>query len=167
MIPLDSTTAIFPRMPTGRTIAGEFPLTIIKPPVVDVKCRASPSAISSPIYRLLRSRNQHRNSSASSARRCCSAKTEYKQFLPERVDVFELKDATGQSLQLESVLHGHGRSTCTLPDNIDKCQGKSVPSRRSSLVSSAKERLVCLHDETLGEVIIIQISELVLTSLFI
>ena len=155
MIPLDSATAIFPRMPTGRTIAGEFPLTIIKPPVVDVKCRASPSAISSPIYRLLRSRNQRRNSSASSARSCCSAKTEYKQFLPERVDVFELKDATRQSMQVESVLRGHGRCACTLPDKIDKCQEKSVPSRRSSLVSSAKERLVSLHDETLGEDIII------------
>lgn len=151
MIPLDSATVIFPRMPTGRTIAGEFPLTIIKPPVVDVKCRASPSAISSPIYRLLRSRNQRRNSSASSVRSGCSAKTECKQFLPERVDVFELKDAKRQSMQVESVLPGHSRSTCTLPDNIDKSQEKSVPSRRSSLVSSAKERLVSLHDVTLGE----------------
>jgi len=155
MIPLDSATAIFPRMPTGRTIPGEFPLTIIKPPVADVKCRASPSAISSPIYRLLRSRNQRRNSSASSARSCCSVKTEYKQFLPERVDVFELKDATRQTMQVESVLRGHGRSTCTLPDNIDKCQQKSAPSRRSSLVSSAKGRLVSLRDETLDEGIII------------
>ena len=154
MIPLDSATAIFPRMPTGMTIAGEFPLTIIKPPVIDVKCRASPSAISSPIYRLLRSRNQRRNSSASSTRTCGSAKTEYKQFLPERVDVFEIKDATRQSMQVESVLRGHGRSTCTLPDNMDKCHEKSGPSRRSSLVSSAKERLVCVHDETLGEDII-------------
>ena len=161
MIPLDSATAIFPRMPTGMTIAGEFPLTIIKPPVVDVKCRASPSAISSPIYRLLRSRNQRRNSSATSSGTCCSAKTENKQFLPERVDVFELKDATRQSMQVESVLRGHGRSTSTLPDNMHKCYEKSGPARRNSLVSSAKESLVCLHDETSGEDII---SDLVLTS---
>lgn len=164
MILPDSTTATFPRMPTGRTIAGEyegeFPLTIIKPPVEDVKCRDSPSAISSPIYRLLRSRNQRRNSSALSARSCCSA--EYKQILPERVDVFEVKDATRRCMQVQSILRGHRQSTCTLPDNIDKCQEKSEASRRNSLVLSAKERLVILHDETLGEVTIIQISGLVI-----
>lgn len=147
MIPLESSTAILPRMPTGRSITGEFPLTIIKPPIADVKCR-TPSAISSPIYRLLRSRNQRRNSSASSVRSCCSNKDECKQFLPERVDVFELKDATRQNLQVESVLRGHA---CTLPANINKYQEKPVHSRRNSLISSAKERRVSVEDEILGE----------------
>ena len=151
MIPLDSATAILPRMPTGRAIPGDFPLTIIKPPVVDVKCRTTPSAISTPIYRLLRSRNQRRNSSASSVRSTCSTRTECKQFLPERVDVFELKHGTRQNMQLESVSRDHGRSTCTLPDSVDNCHEKSAPSRRSSLISSAKERRVSLQDEQLGK----------------
>lgn len=141
MIPLESATAILPRMPTGRTIAG---LTIIKPPVVDVKCRTSTSAISSPLYRLLRSRNQRRNSSASSVRSSCSAKTECRQFLSERVEIFELKDDTRQSVQVESVLRGH---SLRLADN---CQKKSVPSRRSSLISSARECRVNIQ-EALGE----------------
>lgn len=133
MILPDSTTAIFHRMPTGRTIAGEyegeFPLTIIKPPVEDVKCRDSPSAISSPIYRLLRSRNQRRNSSASSARSCCSPK--YKQFLSKRVDVFEFKDATRQCMQGQSVLYDNllvhctsKQYACTLTPSVDSwCAG--------------------------------------------
>ena len=151
MIPLESVTAVLPKMPTGRSITGEFPLTIIKPPIVDVKRRTSPSAISSPIYRLLRSKNQRRNSSASSVRSCCSDKVECKQFLTERVDVFELKDGTRQNMQIESVLRGHSRSTCTLPDNIDKCLEKAGLSRRSSLISSAKEHRVTQRDELLGE----------------
>lgn len=149
MIPLESATAILPRMPTGRSITGDFPLTIVKPPVAEVKCSRSPSAISSPIYRLLRSRNQRRNSSASSLRSCCSKKTECNQFLPERVDVFELKDDTRQNMQVDAVLRGHSQCMFTLPDNIDKYQKRSGPSR--SLISSAKERLVSLQDDLLGE----------------
>ncbi|KAL9970978.1 hypothetical protein ACROYT_G023450 [Oculina patagonica] len=81
----------------------------------------------------------------------CSNKAECNQFLPERVDVFELKDATRQNLQVESVLRGHA---CTFPANINKYQKKPVHSRRNSLISSAKERRVRVEDEILdpGEI---------------
>lgn len=149
MIPLESATAILPRMPTGRAMTGEFPLTIIKPPVLDVKARASPSSVSSPIYRLLRSRNQRRNSSASSAHSCCSTKPECKEFVTERVEVFDLKE-TGQQRH-ESSLQCQNKVTLTLPDNRNNCQEKSGHSGRSSLISSAKERDIFTQEQPLGK----------------
>ena len=149
MIPLESTTAILPRMPTGRTISGDFPLTIIKPPIVDVRCGASPSAISSPIIRLLRSRNQRRNSSASSVRSNCSRRTEYGEFLPERVEVVEVENGAPQNMQIKSVFRAHKQSCCTSPDNICNCH--AISSRRGSLISSATERRINLQDEPFGK----------------
>ena len=145
MIPLESTTAILPRMPTGRTISGDFPLTIIKPPIVDVRCGASPSAISSPIIRLLRSRNQRRNSSASSN----SRRTEYGEFLPERVEVVEVENGAPQNMQIKSVFRAHKQSCCTSPDNICNCH--AISSRRGSLISSATERRINSQDEPFGK----------------
>ena len=151
MIPLESATAILPRMPTGRAITGEFPLTIIKPPVVDVKARASPSAVSSPIYRLLRSRNQRRNSSASSARSSCSTKPECKEFVTERVEVFDLKVTGQQRHEPSHLLQCQNQDTFTLPDKRNNCQEKSGHSRRSSLISSAKERHIFTQEQSLGK----------------
>ena len=152
MIPLDSATAILPRMPTGRSITAEFPLTIIKPPVVDTKCRSNSPAVSSPIYRLLRSRRQQRNSSASSVQSGCNNRTECKDFLAERVEVFQLKDNTGQHEHVESVLlQGQKQSTCPLPDNIGNYQKELVTSRQNSLISPTKERHTSIQEEPLGE----------------
>lgn len=149
MIPLDNAIAILPRMTTGMAITGDFPLTIIKPPVLDT--RSSPSAISSPIYRLLQSRKQRRNSSASSARSNCSTTTESKEFVTERVEVFELKD-TGRHPHVESLLLQCPKQTaCALRVNIGDCQEKSAPSRRSSLISSAKERHISIQEQPLGK----------------
>ena len=139
MIPLDSTTAVLPRMSTGRSITGEFPLTIIKPPALDVKSRSSPSAISSPIYRLVRSSNQRRNSSASSLRSSCSTKPECKEFVTERVEVFELKDTVRHSHVESLLLQCENQDTCTFPSNIGMCQEKTPYFRRNSLISSAKD----------------------------
>ena len=151
MIPLDSTTAILPRMPTGRSITGEFPLTIIKPPALDVKSRSSPSAISSPIYRLVRSSNQRRNSSASSLRSSCNTKPECKEFVTERVEVFELKDTVRHSHVESLLLQCENQDTCTFPSNIGMCQEKTPYSRRNGLISSAKDRRISIQDNPLGK----------------
>lgn len=148
MIPLESATAILPRMPTGRTISGDFPLTIIKPPIVDVRCKAGPSAISSPIIRLLRSRNQRKNSSATSVRSNCSTGSECQQFLRERGDVVEGGNGALQNMQINSVVCVHKQTSCTLPDNIGNCH--AISSSRGRLISSAKERSTSLQDEPFG-----------------
>ena len=105
MIPLDSATAILPRMPTGRALAAEFPLTIIKPPILDTKCRSNSPAVSSPIYRLLQSRNRRRNSSASSVQSTLNNRIESTEFVTQRVQVFELRDSSCQRLNVDSVSH--------------------------------------------------------------
>lgn len=132
MIPLESATVILPRMPTtGKAATGEFNLTIMKPPVLDVnsKSRTSPSLTSSPVYRLLRSRNQRRNSSAP-----C------KVIVPERVEVFELT-STGHRGDVESALlqESANKDAYILPDHIRNCQGRLLPSKPAGVVPLSQE----------------------------
>lgn len=144
MIPLESAAVILPSMPTGRTITGEFPLTIMKAPALEVKARASPSAVSSPVYRLLRRRDQRKNSSASSVRSGCSTTSERKELMTDTVEVFELKETD------QYVVKNELQKTCTLPDNVHDCNENTAPSRQSILISSAKERHVCIQERPSG-----------------
>ena len=156
MIPLDSATAILPKMPTGRALAAEFPLTIIKPPILDTKCRSNSPAVSSPIYRLLQSRNRRRNSSASSVQSTLNInRTESTEFVTERVQVFELRDSSRQRSNVESVLHqNRTQNTSTLRDNIvSYCQEESPTSRRNSSMESVKERSISIKEESSGEIL--------------
>lgn len=150
MIPLESATAILPRMPTGRALAAEFPLTIIKPPLLDTKCRSNSPAVSSPIYRLLQSRNRRRNSSASSVQSTLYNRIESTEFVTERVQVFELRDSSCQRSNVDSVLHqNRNQNTSTLRDNIvSYCQEESPTSRRNSSMESVKERSISKKEES-------------------
>ncbi|XP_073249167.1 uncharacterized protein [Porites lutea] len=150
MIPLDSATAILPRMPTGRALAAEFPLTIIKPPLLDTKCRSNSPAVSSPIYRLLQSRNRRRNSSASSVQSTLNNRIESTEFVTERVQVFELRDSSCQRSNVDSVSHqNQHQNTSTLRDNIvSYCREESPTSRRNSSMESVKERSISIKEES-------------------
>lgn len=99
MIPLESATAILPKMPSSRALTGDFHLTLD----ANSKATGSPLITSSPVYRLLRSRNQRRNSSASSVRSGCCSRAECKMFVPKRVEVCQLKGTASQGKDEESV----------------------------------------------------------------
>lgn len=150
MIPLDSATAILPRMPTGRALAAEFQLTIIKPPLLDTKCRSNSPAVSSPIYRLLQSRNRRRSSSASSVQSTLNNTIESTEFVTERVQVFELRDSSCQRSNVDSVSHqNRNQNTSTLRDNIvSYCQEESPTSRRNSSMESVKERSISIKEQS-------------------
>ncbi|KAM7431120.1 hypothetical protein ABFA07_018265 [Porites harrisoni] len=150
MIPLDSATAILPRMPTGRALAAEFQLTIIKPPLLDTKCRSNSPAVSSPIYRLLQSRNRRRSSSASSVQSTLNNTIESTEFVTERVQVFELRDSSCQRSNVDSVSHqNRNQNTSTLHDNIvSYCQEESPTSRRNSSMESVKERSISIKEQS-------------------
>lgn len=150
MIPLDSATAILPRMPTGRALAAEFQLTIIKPPLLDTKCRSNSPAVSSPIYRLLQSRNRRRSSSASSVQNTLNNRIESTEFVTERVQVFELRDSSCQRSNVDSVSHqNRNQNTSTLRDNIvSYCQEESPTSRRNSSMESVKERSISIKEQS-------------------
>lgn len=155
MIPLESATAILPRMPTGRALDKGFPLLIIKPPILDTKCRSNSPAVSSPIYRLLQSRNGRRNSSASSVQSTLNNKIESKELGTERVEVFELRNSSGQRSHVESVLlRDQNQSTSTLRDSIvSYCREESPTPRRNSSMESVKERSISIEEGSSGEVL--------------
>lgn len=156
MIPLDSATAILPRMPTGRALAAEFQLTIIKPPLLDTKCRSNSPAVSSPIYRLLQSRNRRRSSSASSVQSTLNNTIESTEFVTERVQVFELRDSSCQRSNVD-----------TLRDNIvSYCQEESPTSRRNSSMESVKERSISIKEQSSGEILNLVMVEVIQWMIF-
>ena len=127
MIPLDNAVVILPRMPNASTATDEFPLTIIKPPVVDVKC-----------YRLLRSRPRRRNSSASPVRSLLAIKTECEKYSPELDDVLDAKEVSCPQLTDSVFLSRTELNTCLLSNVRVKCTDKLQYSARKNVVSSAK-----------------------------
>ena len=168
MIPLDSATAILPRMPTGRALAAEFQLTIIKPPLLDTKCRSNSPAVSSPIYRLLQSRNRRRSSSASSVQSTLNNTIESTEFVTERVQVFELRDSSCQRSNVDSVSHqNRNQNTSTLRDNIvSYCQEESPTSRRNSSMESVKERSISIKEQSSGEILNLIMVEVIQCMIF-
>lgn len=168
MIPLDSATAILPRMPTGRALAAEFQLTIIKPPLLDTKCRSNSPAVSSPIYRLLQSRNRRRSSSASSVQSTLNNRIESTEFVTERVQVFELRDSSCQRSNVDSVSHqNRNQNTSTLRDNIvSYCQEESPTSRRNSSMESVKERSISIKEQSSGEILNLVMVEVIQWMIF-
>ncbi|KAK2556379.1 Cell division control protein 42-like protein [Acropora cervicornis] len=145
MIPLESATAILPKMPSSRALTGDFHLTLD----ANSKATGSPSITSSPVYRLLRSRNQRRNSSASSVRSSCCSRAECKMFVPKRVEVCQLKGTASQGKDEESVaLHLPPNNCPRLFSESNKgSQDKSTPSNRASI---SQERNTSTLEESPG-----------------
>lgn len=146
MIPLESATAILPKMPSSRALTGDFHLTLD----ANSKTTGSPLITSSPVYRLLRSRNQRRNSSASSMRSSCCSRAECKMFVPKRVEVCQLKATASQGKDEESVPLQLPPNNCPglLSESNESSQDKSTPINR---VSMSQERNTSTLEESPGE----------------
>ena len=146
MIPLESATAILPKMPSSRALTGDFHLTLD----ANSKATGSPLITSSPVYRLLRSRNQRRNSSASSVRSSCCSRAECKMFVPKRVEVCQLKGTASQGKDEESVALQLAPNNCPriFSESNKSSQDKSTPNNG---VSISQERNASTLEESPGE----------------
>lgn len=146
MIPLESATAILPKMPSSRTLTGDFHLTLD----VNSKATGSPSITSSPVYRLLRSRNQRRNISASSVRSSCCSRAECRMLVPKRVEVCQLKGTASQGKDEESVALQLSPNNCPriFSESNKSSQDKSTPNNG---VSISQERNASTLEESPGE----------------
>ena len=146
MIPLESAAAILPRMPSSRALTGDFHLTLD----ANSKATGGPLITSSPVYRLLRSRNQRRNSSASSMRSSCCSRTEYKMFVPQKVEVCPLKGTASQREDEESVALQLCPNNCSriFSETNTSSQDKSTPNNG---VSISQERNTSTLEESPGE----------------
>lgn len=143
MIPLESATAILPKMPSSRALTGDFHLTLD----ANSKATGSPLITSSPVYRLLRSRNQRRNSSASSVRSSCCSRAECKMFVPKRVEVCQLKGIASQGKDEESVALQLAPNNCPriFSESNKSSQDKSTPNNG---VSISQERNASTLEES-------------------
>lgn len=132
-------------MPSSRALTGDFHLTLD----ASSKATGSPLITSSPVYRLLRSRNQRRNSSASSVRSSCCSRAECKMFVPKRVEVCQLKGTASQRKDEESVALQLPPNNCPrlFSESNKSSQDKSTPS--NSHIS--QERNASTLEESPGE----------------
>ena len=146
MIPLESATAILPKMSSSRALTGDFHLTLD----ANSKATGSPLITSSPVYRLLRSRNQRRNSSASSVRSSCCSRAECKMFVPKRVEVCQLEGTASQGKDEESVALQLAPNNCPriFSESNKSSQDKSTPNNG---VSISQERNASTLEESPGE----------------